>query len=230
VTAAFALTLCAHAALAVLVGVQHQRFPFASVPEALLVCSLAISLLYLGTQVVTRESGYGAFVFPVNFILAVGAILSLGSGEPLPHALMSHYFVVHVVLTVLSYACFFMSFVVSVMYLVQHRLIKGRKLGFLYQRLPALASMDELVTRVDALGVGLLLLGMAMGFVWLEVAIGSAVRLNAKIALTMVTAGVYSAEHILRVGRGWRGQRPCIVSLLGFILVLITLAAGRHGY
>jgi hypothetical protein len=84
--------------------------------------------------------------------------------------------------------------------------------------------------RLDALGLGLLLLGIIMGFLWLYVGMGVPGRMSMKIGFILLTAVTYLAGHLLRIGRGWKGQKACFISIAGFILVICTLLVGQHGY
>jgi ABC-type transport system involved in cytochrome c biogenesis permease subunit len=90
--------------------------------------------------------------------------------------------------------------------------------------------MDESVMRVDALGLGLLILGIATGFLWMEIVVGVPARISLKIGLSSLVVIAYLTEHLLRIGKGWNGQRACLISVIGFAFVLVTLLAGRHGY
>jgi HemX protein len=219
-----------HIVLIALLVVQHNGVPCDTVFRGLLFCGLLVSILYSGMEHFLGEIRYGAFLFPVNFIITGVAVLFLDRGVPLPQALRSVYFAAHASLLFLSYACFFLSFAISCMYLLQHGEIKNHRLSGLFDRLPSLADMDRSVMRVDALGLGLLIIGMAIGLIWMEVVLGVPARISFKIAMSGLAVCIYFSEHLLRIFKGWNGQRACMISIVGFIFVLITLLVGRHGY
>ena len=227
---ALAAGIALHVLLVVALALELHRLPCDTVFHGLLFGALVVSLFYLGMERFLGEIRYGAIIVPANCIVTAIAAAYLEGGVPLPARLHSLYFVIHALLLFLAYACFFLSFGIACLYLVQHRQITRRRLGGLFRRLPALADMDESIMRADALGLGLLLVGIAAGFLWMEVILGEPTRLTLKIALTCITATVYLCEHILRVGKGWNGRRACWISIVGFLFVFITLAAGRHGY
>lgn len=209
---------------------DRGHFPASTVFEGMVFSSLALSVFYFGMERAYREISYGAFLWPVNLLVAAGAVGMLGRGDALPRAMVSPYFVYHVTFFFLAYACFVFSFVVSIMYLLQYRAIASRRLGSFFHRLPALDVLDHSIMRADAIGLGLLLMGLALGYVWLEFAPGAGVKVPAKAAFAILTAGVYFSEHVLRNGKGWSGRRACYLSMLGFAMVLLTLVVGRHGY
>jgi len=189
-----------------------------------------ITLLYAGIELLFQNGWYGAFLLPITFCTTTFAILNLNKGAPLPDSMHSMYFVVHASILFMAYACFFLSFAISMMYLIQHHEIKQHRLGALFKRLPALSDMDSSVMRLDALGLGLLVFGIITGFLWMEMAIGMPVRLSFKIGLSILVVLAYLAEHLLRIGKGWNGPKACWLSIAGFAFVLVTLLAGRHGY
>ena len=219
-----------HLLLFLLLLKGRGTIPLTTVFEGLFFCSLILSALYLFIERVVNETCYGAFLLPINFIISVIAVVYLHTGKPLPDSLTSVYFVFHASFLFTAYTCFFLSFIISVMYLIQHHEIKKRHLGILFKRLPALENMDISIARVDAFGLGLLFLGIIIGFLWLDFAPDSVYRMNVKIGFTILTAAIYLIEHLLRVTKGLKGRRATLFSITGFIFILITLVIGRHGH
>ena len=215
--------------LAVFFLVQN-RLPYDTAFRGLLFITFVASILFFGMDHFLGEIRYGAFLFPLIFAMTGLSTAFLNRGIPLPKQLHSFYFVIHATLLFLSYSCFLLSFVISCMYLVQHWQIKSHRLGGLFRRLPSLSDMDEAVKHVDALGLGLFILGIATGFLWIEMVTGIPSRISFKIGLASLVLITYLTEHLLRLGKGWNGNRACWISVVGFVFVLVTLMAGRHGY
>jgi ABC-type transport system involved in cytochrome c biogenesis permease subunit len=219
-----------HGLLFVVLFVQEGHLPFDTIFRGMLFMALVIALFYAGIERFLGQIRYGAFIMPVNAGFTALASVWLNNGVPLPRSLHSAYFFVHTSLLFLAYACFILSFVISLMYLLQYREITRHRIGPLFKRLPSLDEMDQSIMRLDALGLGLLVFGLVTGFLWLEMAVGTPIRLTVKIALAGSTAMLYLSEHLLRIGKGWNGQRAAIISIIGFAAVLLTALAGRHGY
>lgn len=219
-----------HLLLFILLIFKRGTIPLSTVFEGLFFCSLILSALYLLMEHVVNETCYGVFLLPVNVVVSTMAVVFLNTGSPLPAAMTSIYFIFHASFLFMALACFFLSFIIAIMYLLQHNQIKGRHLGFLFKRLPALESMDVSIARIDALGLGLLFLGTVIGFLWMEYAPDVVYRMNIKIGFTILAGVVYLLEHLLRVAKGWKGQRASLISIAGFMFILITLFIGRHGY
>jgi ABC-type transport system involved in cytochrome c biogenesis permease subunit len=221
--------IAAHVGLFAALYAVRGHFPASTVFEGLVFSSLAVSMFHFGMERAHGEAAFGAFLWPVNLALTCVAVLFLDRGEPLPRALVSPYFVYHVTAFFVAYACFLFSFAVSVMYLLQYRAIATRTLGPLYHRMPSLDVMDRSIMRADAIGLGLMLMGLALGYVWLELS-ASSTTVTMKAGFAILTSIAYFSEHILRNGQGWTGRRTCYISMVGFVLVILTLLVGRHGY
>jgi HemX protein len=220
-----------HTLLVCCLALQQKTFPFETVYKGMFLGSWVMAILLLAGLRTLKETAFGAFLFPAIFALTSVAVIFLNQGIPLPRLMRSYYFVTHVSLLFTAYACFFLSFVISIMYLLQHHAIRSHSLGhFLYQRLPSLETMDHAVMQADALGLFLLFMGIIMGLLWLHVSAAPASVIMLKIGFTILTAIVYLSEHVLRIGKGWEGQRASALSILGFALVIGTLMVGRHGY
>jgi len=230
VKSAFLVGIGLHLLLFLLLFYQRGTLPLSTVFEGLFFCSLILSALYLLTEYILKETCYGAFLWPLNLIISILATANLYTGTPLPAAMNSVYFIFHASFLLTAYACFFLSFIIALMYLLQYNEIKKRHLGHLFKRLPALESMDISVARLDALGLALLFLGIIVGFLWLDLVPGSVYRMQVKIGFSVLAGVVYLFEHLMRVTKGWKGQRANLVSISGFIFILITLFIGRHGY
>jgi ABC-type transport system involved in cytochrome c biogenesis permease subunit len=228
---AFLAGLFLHTLLLALLFLEHGVFPFGTVIRGLFFCSWVLAVMFLAMENLLHEISYGAFFMPVNFIVTAFTLSFLNAGVPLPRLLVSYYFIIHVSLLFTAYACFLFSFLVSLMYLLQHAEIKARRPGAFFTRLPSLEIMDQTIRFMDGMGLSLILLGIITGFLWLD-AYNMTLSSNipVKAGFVLLTFIIYLSEHLLRIGKGWKGQRACLVSILGFLFVLCTLIVGRHGY
>ncbi|MBD3422484.1 MAG: hypothetical protein GF398_20405 [Chitinivibrionales bacterium] len=206
------------------------HFPFRTVFEALYFCCFVLAILYFFMEVKAGEISFGAFLWPFNCLVALPAFTLLGHGEPLPPRLVKPHFVLHVTMLTAAYACFFFSFVISVMYLLQHGILRKRKFDSLLYRLPSLDIMDQAIKKTDSLGLVLLIAGIIVGMLWVFDLQGTAVDMHLKIVSAIVTAWVYLTALTLRSWKGWQGARTSLFSIAGFVLIILTLIIGRHGY
>src|SRR5713226_294613 len=96
-----------------------------------------LALTYLGLELYHRQRSVGAFVLP--FILVFFLAAHLAPADRLASTpARGTIFALHVTLSILAYAAFALSFVLSLIYLAENRLLRNRKLGEVVWRLPPL--------------------------------------------------------------------------------------------
>jgi ABC-type uncharacterized transport system permease subunit len=117
-----------------------------------------------------------------------------------------------------------------VLYLFQERELKARKPRKFYYGLPALGTLDDLISSSLAVGFALITLAVIAGSTWAFIELKTAWIQQPKIAISFFTWGVYLALVFLRVGAGWRGRKAAIgtVALIG-CSVLTWAAHARLG-
>jgi ABC-type uncharacterized transport system, permease component len=222
--------IAAHTTLMALLLFAHGSFPLKTAFEGLSFSGLVFMYIALSLVFLQKEGNFAAFLFPAGSIISSISLTFLDKGVPLPFSLSIQPYAAHTWLVFGAYACFLLSAISSVMYLVQHHEIRSRTLGALYDRLPSLEIMDRVVLRADATGMALLIIGIVTGFLWLNSPGFKPSNVHVKIALSLLAAVIYACEHILRMGQGWEGKRACIVSIAGFAFIMATLLAGHHGF
>src|ERR1700694_2289466 len=94
-----------------------------------------LALTYLGLELYHRQRSVGAFVLP--FVLAFFLAAHLAPADRLsPPAAHGVMFAFPVTLSILAYAAFALSFVLSLIFLGEERLLRSHKLGSMVWRLP----------------------------------------------------------------------------------------------
>ena len=96
-----------------------------------------LGVTYLGLERLHRQRSVGAFILPV--VLIVFMIAHLGRPIPATTPLRrGPLLALHITLNVLGYSAFALSFVLSVIYLVENSLLRSHRLGKIVWRFPAL--------------------------------------------------------------------------------------------
>ena len=166
-----------------------------------------------------RERAVGPFLIP--FILAFSILAVLLPVHPAPAGATTRgsLFAFHVTLAILGYAAFALSFVLSLLYLIQNRQIRRGRTGVLFARLPALDVIGRMNRTSVTIGIVVLSVSVALGVAWARrVWSGPA---DAKLVWALLTLAVYGV--LLWVDRrGWAGPRVALLSIVGFILVLFS--------
>ncbi len=204
----------------------YGHAPLSNMYESLVFFSWCIALLYLLWEWKLKSRAIGALALP--FAFAFNAYASLAPGisakiDPLIPALQSNWLHAHVITCFLSYAAFALSCAVSVVYLVKLRKEReGEKDEGVLGLFPPLGSLDELIYRTIAVGFPLLTMGIVTGAAWADYAWGAYWSWDPKETWSLITWFVYAIFLHARVTRDWRGRRTAILSIIGFVAVIVT--------
>jgi cytochrome c-type biogenesis protein CcsB len=213
---------------------ESGRTPLTNLHETLSFFAWAIMGGYFLLYVKYRLDVLAAFASPVAVMLVMVAFLFPKEILPMAPVLESYWLPVHVSLAIIGNAMFALAFTAGVMYLIQERQIKSKKIGLFYRRLPALKVLDDLNYRCLTVGFPLLTFGMITGSIWAESAWGSYWRWDPKETWSLITWFLYAALLHGRLTIGWRGRKAAIFAVIGFCSLLFTflgvnlLLSGLH--
>jgi cytochrome c-type biogenesis protein CcsB len=168
------------------------------------------------------------FVFPLVFILTLAANLIASPQAPRQELLKSLWFYIHIPTTFLGYAAFFVAFSAGVMYLIQERELKRKRPQTFYYRLPSLEICDDLGYRSLSVGFPLLTVGIVAGALWANRALSQPWGWDPKIIWSLITWLIYAVLIHYRLSSGLRGRRAALMSIVGFVTVLLTFIWTRH--
>jgi len=181
-----------------------------------------LALTYLGLELVHRQRSVGAFV-TLLLICWIGALRILTPRSlPVPTVPRGTLFALHVTLNTWAYAAFALSFVLSLIYLIQDRVLRSRRLGVAFWRFPALDVLDRMARSSVYVGLVALIAGVSMGLVWQHRLSGGYSLGDPKVIITVAILGVYLAYLFLARNAAWRGARAALLCALNFVIVLFS--------
>ncbi len=214
--------------------IEAGHMPITNLHEALSFFAWCIVGIYLLLQLRYRINVLAAFISPVACVLIILASLFPKEVIPVAPVLKSFWLPIHVFFAFIGNAMFALAFAAGVMYLIQERQIKSKKIGAFYRRLPALQILDELNYRCLTFGFPLLTLGIITGSVWAESAWGSYWNWDPKETWSLITWFLYAALLHGRLTVGWRGRKAALLAIVGFSALVFTflgvnlLLSGQH--
>jgi ABC-type uncharacterized transport system permease subunit len=192
------------------------------IQQTLAVLSLLISAGYLLQMRRGRLPALGAFITPIALLFFLGAGLR-ESVPRMPLGLHRALLYLHIGASTLGTVLFALAFTVALGYIIQERLLRSRRIGGLFNRLPALDVLDEMGLRLITLGFPLFTLGILVGSIW-------ALKLRAGALITWAPHGFavlawlfFAGVLLARVTMGWRGRRAAIGTVMGFLCAVVTL-------
>ncbi|MCX7990753.1 MAG: c-type cytochrome biogenesis protein CcsB [Proteobacteria bacterium] len=206
----------------VLRGVKGGYFPVSNTHEGLvffaLLCSVFFLIFYLRNKILIL----GVFLSPLVTILTlIAGFTDKSIGEILP-ILQSFWFPIHVVSAFIGNALFALSFVVSLVYLIENFRLKKKKFDVLGKLLPSITMLDTINYFCIVYGFPFLTLGMITGAIWAQVAIGSYWNNDPKEIWSLFTWFIYAALLHTRLISGWRGKKIAFLSILAFLFLVFS--------
>jgi cytochrome c-type biogenesis protein CcsB len=210
--------------------------PILDLKSALSFFSWSIIFVYLGFQIKFRLMVLGSFVAPFSaFLMMVSSAMPWTEVQVKP-IFKSLWLTGHVATIFIGDALFALTFLAAIMYLIQERQIKRKRLGSFYERLPSLATLDDMNYYALIYGFIFLTIGMVVGSMYAQYALGTYWRWDPKEAWSLITWLSYAALLHQRITVGWRGRRAAIMSIICFCVLIFTfvgvslLLGGYHSF
>jgi ABC-type uncharacterized transport system permease subunit len=125
----------------------------------------------------------------------------------------------------LGYAALFLTAVASIFYLIKEKQLKDKRSGGLFERLPALGTLDNLVTKSLGFGFALLTVALITGSTWAFVESGTRWITEPKIGIAVLTWALCLVLVFLRTSAGWRGRRAAVMSIAVLSFSALTWVA-----
>jgi ABC-type uncharacterized transport system permease subunit len=196
--------------------VEGIHFPMSVVSMLMVVAYVAMRRRY-------HIDAIGAFVAPLALTsLLASRFVGGGTIDPSPR-FKSAMLPFHVTMNLLGIALFSLAFAAATLYLVQEHLLKAKRVEGLFQRLPALDSLDNAEHRFLLAGFPLLTLGILSGTIWARrVEAGGAADI-ARAVLGYAMWLLAAAVLLLRAAFGWRGRRAAYGTIAGFGFAVVVL-------
>src|SRR6202051_4282020 len=138
--------------------------PYDDLFGSLSLFSWLLAATYLCLEAIHRRRVVGPFVLPIVLAVFLLAHLPEARGIKGPAA-QGPVFAFHVTLNILAYSAFAISFVLSIIFLIQNKRLRDHKLGVVGWRFPALDVLDRMTRSSVLIGCSSLAIGMAAGFV-----------------------------------------------------------------
>jgi ABC-type uncharacterized transport system permease subunit len=168
----------------------------------------------------------GAFVTPMVLLVLAPTLFGEGGSGLTPVATSRPALTFHIVSALLGVALFGIAAMVSLMYALQEREVKGKNFGALFSRLPSLGALDKLNERLVRVGFVVftvaLLVGSGMAHrVW-QGAWWSDPQQIRSVLIWLLYGGLVQLRH-----QGWHGRRYARVTMGGFVLVIVSMVVLR---
>jgi HemX protein len=200
------------------------RFPVLTIFEGLYFYAWVLVTLSL---IINRLLRVDFIVFFTN-IIGFG-IMAIHTFAPMQidstvigQQLMSELLLIHITMAILSYGAFSLSFVFSLLYLIQHDLLKRKKWGKRLVRIPDLSKLEHFSYLLNIIGVPMLILSLILGIQWAFLKVPDFLWYDSKVLGSFTVLGIYSVILYLRTRKGVSGKNLSLWNVASFLIVLIN--------
>ena len=184
-----------------------------------------LAVTYLGLEFLHRQRSVGALVTSVLVIwIALVAAFAPDKILTSPPA-RGPLFALHVTLNTWAYAAFGLSFILSLVYLLQDRVLRSRHTSAAFWRFPALDVLDRMSRSSVYVGLATMIVGVSLGFMYERRLTGTITWTDPKVLVTLAIFVIYLAYLGLSRTSGWRGARAARICAFNFAVVLFSYTA-----
>ncbi|WP_456278089.1 cytochrome C assembly family protein [Bacillus sp. AK128] len=156
-------------------------------------------------------------------------IMSLHTFAPTQHSstilaeqLVSELLIIHITMAILSYGAFSISFIFSILYLLQFNLLKKKRWGKRLLRIGDLSKLDHMSYVLNVIGVPMLLLSLILGVIWGYIKLDPFHWYDVKVVGSFIVLLTYSYYLYLRVGKVMEGKGVATWNVAAFLVLLIN--------
>ena len=222
-----------HAIGLIVFTTQHAELPLVGLAPSLCTLAFLIALFLVATTINRESHAIGLIVVPlIAVLLAIALLLGIApKGTPL--AFRGVWFSVHVLLAFIGYAGLTTAFAAGLLYLLQFRELKGKRLGRVFRFFPALPTLDKLGRRGLAIGFPALTLALIIAWAWTVRFQRTLHATDPQVIWGVLTWLTFAVVFFTRGRDADAGRRGARGSVIGFVVVVtayfvlrVSMAAG----
>lgn len=201
----------------------ESKHPLSSVSEAMAFIAWLVAGGFLVASFRYRLHAAGAFAAPI--VLVPLLLARVVPSEASQTELGSPLGTVHIFLATLGVATFALAAVLAIVYLLQERRFKKKRLDLMRGESAPLDTLDRLAARCVSFGFPIFTLTIVTGALWIArlglLHSGAAVR--PEYLLTVVAWAVLGVLMLARLMIGWRGRRAAWLTVGGFSVAALVM-------
>ncbi|MFN3198802.1 MAG: cytochrome c biogenesis protein CcsA [Bradymonadia bacterium] len=171
----------------------------------------------------------GSFVTAPATVLGMFTLLIPNPEAALMASTSDGLLVIHITLAFIGITAFTFATAVSLLYLLQLRLLKDKKRSALRKKLPPLEVLDRLSLRGIVVGFPFYTLALLLGSAF-ALKIGPEAGLKSAYIFAGVSWLIYGGVLQARLTAGWRGRRAAVLTAAGLILAMVVVAQYTLGF
>jgi ABC-type transport system involved in cytochrome c biogenesis permease subunit len=204
------------------IALTSNTIPVQNLFQTLSLCAFLIAVLFLAVEWKYHFSSTAVAHFPLVFVMTLVAAMEGPVGTWANAGVRDAWLVVHIVLILAGYAALLLTAVASVFYLIQERRLKAKRAPSILEKLPPLATLDNLITGSMGFGFVFITLGVIFGITWASIESGTRWMSDAKVSLSLFTWALFLVMIFLRATAGWRGRKAAVMAISVLLCSALT--------
>jgi len=195
--------------------------------QAVSLLAFLLVAVFLVVDLRARAALLGAFLSPAAVAVLVPSLWMEPPGPELAEGLRQPLLPVHIVVALAGLAVFGVATAVAGVYLAAERMLKGKRFGPFFRRVPSLELLDDLNRRLVAWGFIALSLTLLTG-AWVQARLRPEERWSPAELAVVVAWIAFGVLLQARIFAGWRGRRVAILTMAGFGVLVVSFVS-RYG-
>ncbi len=205
--------------------------PLAGVAPALSSLAFLVGLIALGIHGLTREGAIQLVSGPIVLVLLA---LGLSAGFPTEAgapAVVGPWFVAHVAASLAGLALLAAAFAAAALYLLQHRQLKRRRFGVIFEFFPPLEQLDRLNRLALLGGFPVLSAGVLLALAHAGTNAFETISSGKLVwgVFAWIVFGVIAGGRALRVLEGKRGAVASVLAFAGVAVAYVVVRGMGQG-
>ncbi|MCP8617027.1 cytochrome C assembly family protein [Salirhabdus salicampi] len=203
---------------------SDESFPFLTIYDGLYIYAWILITFSLIINRIFRMDFFAFFTNILGFIIMMLHLFTKAQESMTSTSVqfVGEVLVIHITLALISYGFFAISFICSLMYLLQYRLLKRKRWTFQLKRLGNLEQLDMLSYISVLIGVPMLMVSIILGLLWGYTTNALFYWDDVKTIGSFVVLIVYIIFLFLRVGKGLQGRTIAYFNVYAFLFMLVN--------
>jgi len=210
---AFRVGVVLHGVAIVDLAMAYHHVPLANVYQGISLCAFFIALVFLVVEWRYHFTSTSVVLFPLVFVMTLVAAMERPVAAWPDPRVRGTWLLVHIFLVLVGYAALSLTAVAAVAYLIQEKRLKSKQASRLLERLPPLATLDNLISNSLGVGFAFITLGVVVGLLWAFIESGTRWIGEARVTLSLFTWVLLLATMFLRASAGWRGRKVAFMAI-----------------
>lgn len=206
---------------------RFHELPLVGLGPSLATLALLIALALLGLELFSSARAVCLIATPIAFIVLLAALLTGIDPAGSVTTFKGPWLALHVSLSFLGYAGWVVAAASGLMYLLEFRELKHKRLGSVFRFFPSLESLDQLSEVSLAAGFFALTLGIVLGLAWVLRFEPNSLWGDLKVAWGLVSWVLMLAALWMRFGGRRTSREAAFWSVGGFGLVFLTYLVAK---